>query len=181
MDTAPAQRRFTVDEYYAMARAGILTADDRVELIEGRILAMSPIGSRHAACVKRLARLLHERLGDHAIVGVQDPVRLGDLSEPEPDVSLLTPRADFYAAAHPGPADVLLLVEVADTSAGVDRRVKLPLYARSGIAEVWLVVLDEDAVEVHRSPGPDGYGDRARHERGDLVHPAAFPEATLAV
>ena len=125
-----------------MGQAGILGEDDRLELLEGEIVEMAPIGSRHQSVVDRLTRLFSNRVGDAAVVRVQGPVRLGDDSEPQPDLLLLRRRADFYATAHPGPEDVLLLVEVPDTSTEYDREVKLPLYARHGIAEVWLVGLD---------------------------------------
>ncbi len=129
------KRLFTIEEYHKMAQAGILTEDDRAELIEGEIVEMAPIGSRHAACVARLTALL-SRVQDRAILWVQNPIRLGEHSEPQPDVALLSLRPDFYAQAHPGPQDVLLLVEVAETSPGDDREVKLFLYARAAISEV---------------------------------------------
>jgi Uma2 family endonuclease len=121
------RRAFTVQEYHQMTRAGILTEDDRVELIEGEIVRMSPLGRRHAACVKRLLRLLDRGVGEGAIVGTQDPIRLGEQSEPQPDLALLQPRPDFYAQGHPGPQDILLVVEVMERSAGYDREVKVPL------------------------------------------------------
>ena len=152
------RRRFTVDEYYGMAEAGILHEDDRVELIEGDIIAMAPIGNRHTACVKRLNRLFGEQLGRQVLVSVQDPIRLSRRSEPQPDIVLLRPRDDFYAAGHPGPADVLLIVEVVDTSLPYDRR-KLRLYARAGVPCVWLAILSTRRVEVHREPSTDGYRD----------------------
>ena len=154
-----------MDEYYRMADAGLFRADDRLELVEGEIIDKAPIGSRHAACVNRLNRLLSARLGERAIVSVQSPVRLSDLSEPQPDVAVLAPRDDFYAGGHPGPSEVLLVVEVADTTAGWDRGVKMPLYGRAGVAEAWLVDLAAGAVDVFSAPGPDGYGD-ARHASG---------------
>ena len=135
------QRAFSVTEYHQMTEAGILTEDDRIELIEGRVILISPIGSRHAACVKRLNALLSQRVGAAALVSVQDTIRLDDYSEPEPDIALLHPRDDFYAHAHPTPADLLLVIEVADTPEGYDREEKVPLYARAAIPEVWLVSL----------------------------------------
>lgn len=142
--TVPVMRRlFTVEEYHKMAEAGIFTEDDRVELIEGEILEMSPIGRIHAAHVKRLNKLFNQRLGDRVLVGVQDPVILSDFSEPEPDLSLLQPRADFYEAGHPQPEDIFLLVEVANSTVETDQYVKVPTYAKSGIVEVWLVNIDE--------------------------------------
>jgi|SRR5215813_4111212 len=142
-------RRFNVTEYYQMAAAGILTPDDRVELIEGEIIKMSPIGSPHAACVSRLVRLANRLVDESAIVWVQNPVRLSNFTEPVPDVALLKPRADYYAARHPVPDDALLLIEVADSSLLKDRNVKIPLYARSGIPEVWLINLPKAVIEVY--------------------------------
>jgi Uma2 family endonuclease len=147
----PTRRRFTVDEYYCMAEAGILHEDDRVELIEGDIIAMAAIGNRHMSCVKRLNRLFNERLGRRVVVSVQDPIRLSRRTEPQPDVALLRPRDDFYAPGHPGPDDVLLVVEVVDTSLPYDRR-KLRLYARAGIPCVWLAILSSRRAS---APGTD--------------------------
>lgn len=160
-----------------MAAAGLFGEDDRVELVEGEVIDMAPIGSRHAACVDRLTRLLVSRLGERAIVRVQSPVRMGDLSEPQPDVAVLAPRGDFYAAAHPGPADVLVVVEVADSTLGWDRGVKVPLYARAGMAEAWVVDLAAEAVEVSRSPGPDGYAEMRRAGRGEWLDVASVDVA----
>ncbi len=175
------RRGFTVEEYYRIAQAGILTGDDRVELIEGEIIKMTPVGSRHAACVDRLTRLFSARAGWQAIVRVQNPIRLGERSEPQPDLALLRFRSDFYASSHPGPEDVLLVVEVAETSADVDREVKLPLYARSGIAEAWLVDLAGGQVEVGRRPTLRGYEEVERFGRGARVRSRALPELDLAV
>jgi len=169
-------RRFTVDEYYRMAEVGILDPRERVELIEGEIVRMAAVGSRHAGCVKRLNRLFSRGVGDQALVQIQDPVRLSDLSEPEPDVALLRPREDDYTASHPGPDDVLLLIEVADTTVAYDREVKGPLYAAAGIPEYWLFDLPGERVEVHREPGEDGYARLRVHGRGATLRPAALPE-----
>src|SRR5262249_48453126 len=151
------KHRFTVADYHRMAEAGILDEDDRVELIEGEIVDMTPIGRRHQARVDHLAELFFRGLAEKVIIRVQGSIRLSDLSEPEPDLVLLRRRADFYADADAGPADVLLIVEVADTSLPHDRDVKVPLYARAGIPEVWLVDLNGESVGVHREPGPQGY------------------------
>lgn len=175
------KRLFTVEEYHRMVPAGILTEDDRAELIEGEIVEMAPIGSRHAACVDRLNHRFTRQLGPDVIARVQNPICLGEHSEPQPDVTLLRPRADFYARAHPGPEEVLLLVEVAETSPEYDRDVKLPLYARAGIAEVWLVVLSEEGIEIYRQPSSQGYGEVRRVGRGGSLAPLAFPELVLAV
>src|SRR5437868_12357745 len=141
MSVQIARRHFNVAEYYKMAAAGVFSEDDRVELIEGEIVEMNPIGSRHAACVGRLTKLLERLTGDRAIVWVQNPVQVSDYSEPLPDVALLNPRDDFYSQATPQATDVLLIIEVAESSLEYDRSIKLPLYARSGIVEVWLVNL----------------------------------------
>jgi Uma2 family endonuclease len=169
-------RRFTVDEYYRMAEAGILGPGERVELIEGEIIQVAAIGSRHAGCVKRLIRLLVRGVGDRGLVQAQDPVRLDDVSEPEPDIALLRPRADDYTSAHPGPEDVLLIIEVADTTTAFDREVKGPLYAAAGIREYWLVDLDADRVEVFRDPRGRTYRHVTSHGRGDVLRPAELPE-----
>jgi Uma2 family endonuclease len=175
------RRLFTVAEYHKMAEAGILSEDDRVELLEGEIVAMSPIGSRHAGLVNRLNRLFSQRAGDQVVVSVQNPVRLGGYSEPQPDLALLRPRADFYTSSHPGPEDVLLAVEVAETSAAVDREVKVPLYARFGVPEVWLVDLAGDQVEVFREPSAEGYREVRVLRRGESLAPAFLPDLLVPV
>jgi Uma2 family endonuclease len=174
------RRRFTVDEYYRMAAAGILHEDDRVELIEGEIVEMPPIGISHASSVDRLNQLLAERVVRRAIIRVQSPIHLGERSEPQPDVSLLRPRRDFYAGGHPGPADVLLLIEVADTSADYDRQVKAPLYARAGIGEVWLVDLQARTIEVYRNPSPQGYRLVRIVHPEESLSPELLPDVALA-
>jgi len=176
-----ARRLFTVAEYHKMAEAGILSEDDRVELLSGEIVAMSPIGSRHAACVDRLTQYLVVRVAGRAIVRVQNPIRLGEHSEPQPDVALLKPRPDFYATAHPGPEDVVLVIEVAETSAGVDREVKVPLYARFGVSDVWLVDLAGDRVEVFREPSAEGYREVRVLRRGESLAPALLPDLLVPV
>ena len=175
MKSAVARRRFTVREYYRMAEAGILHEDDRIELIEGDIIEMAPIGHRHTACVKRLNHLFIEQLGLRVVISVQDPIRLSPRSEPQPDLALLRPRADFYAGAHPGPADVLLIVEVVDTSLPYDRR-KLRLYARAGIPCVWLVILSARRIEVHREPTAGGYRSVTIVDHGTLPPVEHVPE-----
>jgi Uma2 family endonuclease len=176
-----ARRAFTVAEYHRMGEAGILHEDDRVELIDGVIVQMSPIGSRHAACVDRLAAVLMRALGERAIVRVQNPVTIGRLSEPQPDLMVLKPRDDFYAARHPGPSDVLLLIEVTDTTGVYDRATKLPLYARSGIVEAWVVDVRRHVIEVYRGPTLRGYRTRRDVPRGRHIVPAATPRMRVAV
>ncbi|MCL4370495.1 MAG: Uma2 family endonuclease [Chloroflexi bacterium] len=175
------RRRFTAEEYHWMARVGILGEDDRVELVDGEIVEMTPIGHRHAACVNRLAELFSQTLGNTAIVSVQNPVRLGQYSEPQPDLALLRRKPDFYASGHPTPEDVFLIVEVAGSSIEPDRRVKIPLYARSGVLEAWLVELDQETLTMYRDPAPDGYHTVRVVRRGEQVAPAAFPSHSLAI
>ncbi len=182
MEARVTTHKFTVDDYHRMREAGILSEDDRVELIEGEIVVMSPIGKRHASAVNRLLdKFLPLQLRRKAIISVQNPIRLGEHSEPQPDLALLVPRDDFYAEGHPGPDDVLLLVEVVESSGDYDREVKVPLYARFGIREVWLVDLEKGILEVYREPSQKGY--RTRQLLGDdaTVSPIAFPEIELSV
>jgi len=167
---APTRHRIDVDAYYRMAEAGILTDPHRVELIDGEIFDMAAVGSPHAAVTNRLARLFSRALRDDvALVSVQSPLRLDAYNEPEPDLMLLRPRADGYRAGHPGAADVLLLVEVSESSLAYDRSTKLPLYAKSGVLEVWIVDLTSDAVEVYREPKAGAYAARERLADGALA------------
>lgn len=173
--------RFNVNEYYRMAEVGILSADDRVELLEGQIVAMSPIGNRHAGHLDRIADLLSPLVRHQAILRMQGPVRLSYRSEPQPDLTLLKRRDDFYTNGHPGAADVLLIVEVADTSTRSDREQKVPLYARFGIPEVWLVDINAGAVEVYREPAADGYRSKEVRRREDTLDITAIPGVTLNI
>lgn len=166
---------FNVDEYYRMAEVGLLSPDHRVELIEGEIVEMSPIGKTHGGTVKRSNRLLNRELGDAVVVSVQDPIRLNDFSEPQPDLALLKPRKDFYSHSHPTPDDVLVVIEVADTSVNYDRNVKLPLYARAGIPEAWLMVLPKDVIEVHSQPKNGKYQKVQRLKRGKTLVSPTIP------
>ncbi len=178
---AVTRRRFTVHDYYAMAEAGILHEGDRVELIEGEIIEMSPINAPHAGQVNRLNRLFSSRLGERVLLGVQNPVRLSEYSEPQPDVAWLRPRDDFFTHSHPTAEEVLLLVEVSDSTVDYDREVKAPLYARSGMSEMWLVNLPAGQLEVYRDPGPQGYKTRLVLKSGETVAPLAFPDVTFRV
>jgi Uma2 family endonuclease len=173
--------RFTVDDYRRLAEVGILTEDDRVELLDGEIVRMSPIGDRHMAAVNRCNRVFSRAAGERVVVSVQNPVDLDPYNEPQPDVALLCPRDDDYARGKPGPADILLVVEVADTSLAYDRQTKLPRYAATGVREAWLLDLEADALEVHREPRPDGYALIRRYRRGERVRAAALPDVEVAV
>lgn len=149
---APSRHLISVAAFHRMGETGILGPADRVELIEGEIIDMSPIGVLHAAIVARLASYFSQRLGGAAVVWCQNPLRLDDISEPEPDIAVLRPRADFYTTAHPAPADVLLVIEVADTSLAYDLGTKVPLYARHGIPEAWVIDAATRRTRVFRQP-----------------------------
>ncbi len=175
------RRRFTVEEYYQMARAGILGEDDRVELLEGEIVEMSPIGHRHALCVKRLTRAFYRLFADVAVISVQDPVHLGEYSDPQLDLVLARLPDDLYAEQHPTPHDIFLLVEVAASSAEPDRRVKVPLYARHSVREVWLADLEQQTITAYLDPAPEGYRSVRVYRRGEKLAPSTFPDRSLAV
>jgi Uma2 family endonuclease len=177
----PLKKLYTVTEYYALVDEGVLREDDRVELIEGEIRHMPPIGSPHSGGVNRLAALFFGRLSGRAVISVQGPVRLSEISEPQPDLLLLRFREDFYASRHPHPEDVLLLVEVADSSLGYDQGTKAPLYARHGIPEVWIEALNRTTLVVYRNPSPQGYRDVRTFHRGERISPLAFPDLVLEV
>ena len=177
----PQTRKFTVAEYYRMAQAGILKPDERVELIQGEIILMPPIGPGHADNVNELNEVLAPHAPGRFRISVQNPVRLDDGSEPEPDVALLRRRPEGYAAAHPVPADVLLIIEVADSTLAYDREVKAHLYGRNNIPETWVRNLPEDCIERFTQPGPDGYARHTVHRRGETLTPVALPDLELAV
>lgn len=175
------RRRFTLEEYHRMGEVGIFREKERVELIEGEIVEMSPIGSPHAATVDRIACVFSQKLGGRAIVRVQGPVQFADLvSEPLPDVTLLVPRRDFYASGHPGSSDILLVVEVTDTTVAYDRGVKL-LYARAGVAEVWLANVNTRRLEGYRQPGPNGYGESRVFQLDESLSIQSFPDVVFTV
>lgn len=168
-------RRFTTEEYFRMAETGILTDDDRVELIDGDVLEMTPIGERHAGAVNRLIQLFGPVVAGRAILCVQNPLRLSDVSTPQPDVTIARIRDDCYATMHPRPADVLLLVEVADSSVAMDLGRKARLYAAAGIPEYWVLDLTRDEIVVHTDPVLDGYEDVRVVGRAGMVSPRSFP------
>jgi Uma2 family endonuclease len=170
----------TVDEYHRAVYSGLLHEDDPVELIEGRLVLRQPIGSRHAGTVTRLTRLLTRAAGDLAVVWVGNPVRLSERSEPQPDLMLLKPRSDDYEQSLPTPAEAYLLIEVADSTLRFDRNVKVPLYARDGIAEVWLVDLEHRKILVFTDPGASGYRVEREIDRG-IVASGLLPQAQLHV
>jgi Uma2 family endonuclease len=176
------RHRFDVDQYRRMAEVGILLEDDPVELIEGELIRMPAVDVAHIGTVMVLTRLLVAACGDRAWVSVQSPVRLDRSNEPEPDFALLRPRAGRYQVGEPpGPAEILLLVGVASSSLAYDRRVKLPLYARHGIPEVWIVDLDARAVDVHRGPTGDGYAPCSSEAQGRVLEPFLLPGVRIGV
>ena len=175
------RKKFTVGQYHQMIETGILTDRDRVELLQGEIIEMSPIGRQHAACVDRLTELLVRELGFRAIVRVQNPFQLSDSSEPQPDFAILQRRPDFYANGHPQPHDVYAVVEVSDTTIEFDRTVKMPLYAQNGIAEVWIVDLNAPRVEVYREPNASGYQSIQTFDRGQFLSFQAFTDVQFQV
>ena len=181
MSVQIARRFFTVDEYHRMGAAGIFSEDDHVELIEGEILKKSPIGSRHVASVNRLHMQISSLLRDRAIVSVHNPIVLNDFSEPQPDIALVKSRTDFYAQALPTAADVLLIIEVADTSIDYDRDIKLPAYARSGVPEVWLADIPAETVTAYTEPANGVYRTVRSYRRGDSIAPRQFPDLSIAV
>ena len=165
-----------------MGETGILGDDPRIELIAGAIVVREPTGSRHAGTVGRISHLFFANLTGRAVMWIQNPVTFPEeMSELQPDITLLRPRADFYSSAHPGAADVLLLIEVADSTVRLDRQVKIPLYARAGIAETWLVDLTTEQVEVFREPSSGHYRDIVQLGRGASLAPRAFSDLALVV
>jgi Uma2 family endonuclease len=176
-----AQHRFSVKDYYRMADSGVLRPGARVELLQGRIIDMSPIGPFHGGLVNRLGRFFNLNAKGRWTVSTQNPLRLDEYSEPEPDLMLLKPAADDYTSRHPGPSDVFLLIEVSDTTLDYDREEKLPAYGRAGVPEVWIVNLNEQTIEVYRDPNFAGYGSKAILRAGQQAQPLAFPDAAVEV
>ena len=174
-------RRFTVDEYYKMAEAGILDWGERVELLNGEIIEKSRISPRHAHSVDLLSRLFITKLGMRGWISVQNPLRLNGQGEPEPDLLLLRWRDDGYIHVHPTPKDVLLLIEVADSTLVSDRNEKLPMYAQAEIPECWIVNLRDGVVEIYTDPAGEEYLTRQVFEAGESVSPSAFPDVSIPV
>lgn len=174
------RHRWTTAEYRKLIEAGVFTEDDRIELIEGELIEMAPIGEEHAGQVNLLGNEFSYRLYGRVVVAVQNPITLGEYSDPQPDIALLRWRADFYRRRRPEPEDILLIVEVSETSVRYDREVKLPLYARHGIPECWLVDLRKPCLEIHRDPTAEGYREVTTHRTG-TVAPADLPEAIIDV
>lgn len=175
MESWPRRHRITVDEYYRMAEVGLLAPDARVELIEGEIIDMAPIGTDHASVVNRLNRLLVMAVGERGIVQIQGPARLDRYSEPEPDVAVFAPREDFYRHVRPTLAETLLVIEVSDSTLRYDRDVKVPLYARHGIPEVWVVDLQHGELRIYRSPEGERFVDETVTREPGITDLRALP------
>ena len=175
------RRLFTVDEYHQMIETGIFHEDERIELINGELVRMVPIGHSHSGQVNRLNRTFGRALNQSVLLSVQNPVTLPDFSEPQPDIMLLRPRDDDYSRSNPTAADVFLIIEVADSSLAYDQQVKGLTYAQASIQDYWIVDLVDGTLLVHRQPTPAGYTSVQTLSRGDSVTPLAFPELTLQV
>lgn len=180
-DPALERRLFTVDEYERMVEVGILDADSRVELLNGEIVKMATIGSPHASVVNRSNRLLTRRVDDDVLVVPGNPLRLPPQSEPEPDLMLVRFRTDYYKAGHPTAREALLVIEVSDSSLRTDRLVKVPIYAREGVSEVWVVDIEADRIFVHTQPSGGDYGLIRTAHRGDELRPTLVPSVAVTV
>jgi Uma2 family endonuclease len=181
MEVEVTRKRFNVDDYHRMAKAGILDRGPRVELIDGEIIEMSPIGHRHSVCVTRANALFVQAFGNRGVIRPQLPLQLTDWTEPQPGVVVFKPRSDYYAGKKPAPKDVLFLVEVSDTTLSFARRVKLPGYAAASIQEVWIEDLPHDVLHVYREPGTQSYKTVLKFRPSDVVSPLAFPEIEFRV
>ena len=177
----PTRMRITIDRYQKMVASGVLTPSDRVELIEGEILDMAPIGTRHASVTRRLHKQLVLAVGDNAVVGAANPVDLGDASEPEPDLLVLRPQADDYVRAHPQARDVLLLVEVSDSSLAFDQGAKRALYAKFGVSEYWVVDVNNRRIFAYAGPVQGAFQRTREYVLGDTISPQAFPNVKIIV
>ncbi|WP_017303163.1 Uma2 family endonuclease [Spirulina subsalsa] len=172
-------KKFTIEQYQKMGEMGIFAPEERVELIKGEIIAMSAIGLQHAVVTNRLTNFFPRQLGDRMIMTVQNPIRLNNSSEPQPDLALLKPRTDFYAQKFPTPDDVLLLIEVADSSLTYDQEIKMPLYAENGIPEFWLVNLNLQVLTVYREPDGKTYQQQQNMGDNQRIAPLAFPDLII--
>ena len=181
MSAQIARRLFTVADYYQMAKSGIFSEDDRVELMDGEIHEMCAVDAIHSAIVNRLNNMLNSRVGERFIISVQDPIRLNDLTEPQPDLAILRWHDDFYEQEHPTPGDVLVVVEVSNSSLNYDRTEKLPRYAAAGIPEVWLVNLERQCVEQYTQPEQDEYSIKRIVRRGAMLTSKVVDDLQLPI
>lgn len=174
-------RKFTVDEYYRMAEVGILHPDERLELICGEIILMAPIGPLHAETVEQWYDALKEKVADTYTVRSQNPVRLGEDLEPVPDLAIVRRRAIGYFDSHPGPDDILVVIEVSDSTLAHDRGTKVNLYAEANVPETWIANLADDCIEAFTGPGPNGYSNHTIYRRGDRISPSMLPDVEFTV
>ena len=181
MSAIPKRKIFTVAEYHKMIDAGVFAGTDRFELIEGEIIKKMTIGDYHASCVNRLTRIFSRECGDEVILSVQNPVVISEISEPEPDVTLLKFQDDYYASGKASAEDVLLLIEVSDTTVRYDRQTKVRLYAEAEVAEVWLVNLPRQILEVYSEPQGGKYKITEKYEKKQIVSPKLLPEIKIKV
>jgi len=181
METEVAKKLFTVDEYLRMGEAGIFDPEARLELIEGEIIEMSPVGDRHVICVNRATALFSARLAGKAMVSVQNPVRLSRYTEPQPDILLAPWRDDFYASKRLSAEHALLVIEISDTTIRYDRNRKMPLYAKAGVRELWIENLQQDVILVYRNPGSETFATSLTFKRGVSLSLTAFPEIVFTV
>jgi len=168
--------KFTTQQYHLMHEAGVFPEGDRLELINGEITKMSPIGRKHAACINRLVEFFTQKLGTQIVLSVQNSIRLDDNSQPQPDLAILKRRNDFYEEGLPTPSDILLIIEVSDSTIAYDRDIKMPLYAAAGIPEMWLFDVNKKAIEGYSLPSSSGYKQMRRYEADDTLAMLAFPD-----
>jgi len=181
METEVTKKLFTVDEYYRMGEAGIFGEEARLELIEGEIIEMSPVGNRHVECVNRATALFAARLANKAMLSVQNPILLSRDTEPQPDIVLAIPRDDYYSGQRISPADTFLVLEVSDTTLRYDRNRKMPLYAKWGVPEVWIENLQNDVILAYRDLVQGTYATALTLHRGDSISLAAFPDVVFTI
>ncbi len=174
------RRKFTLEEYHRLGEMGFLGEDDRVEFMDGEIVEMSPVGKAHNACINRNTRNLVQRLSDRAVVSVQNSVIILE-NEPLPDIAILRPNPTYYADRLATPKDILLIIEVADSSLAYDQDIKAPKYARAGVQELWIVDLNDDMIWVYRNPSEKGYLEVKAYQRGEAITLLAFPDIILTV
>jgi Uma2 family endonuclease len=181
MQTLIHKHLFTLSDYYRMADNGVFSEDAHTELIDGEVIDMAPIGSKHASVVSFLAQTFTLQLGNQAIVRVQDPIQLGDLSVPQPDLALVKPKADFYREQHPVAHDVLLLIEVADSTVDYDLKIKMPLYARYGIVECWVIDLQKNKLFRFTEPHEKGYRMQRNYQVDEIIAPEKFNQIQISL
>ncbi|MDM8558433.1 Uma2 family endonuclease [Candidatus Parabeggiatoa sp. HSG14] len=180
-NTSSTKYPLTTTHFQKMIKTGIFEEDEHIELINGELIAMAPIGPEHSSKIRRLNHQFSQAVGDLAQVDIQNPITLNDHSEPEPDLALLCPSDDFYETANPTAKDVLLLVEVADSFLNYDKKTKIPLYASQGIPEVWLINVPKKQVEIYRNPSPEGYRQILLPEKKESISPTLLPNVSINV